>query len=45
MQAMGNKRAGLPFTVIVDRQGRVVASKLGPMKAAEIEAAFQQALK
>lgn len=43
MQAMGNKRAGLPFTVVVDRQGRVVASKLGPMKAPEIEAAFEAA--
>jgi thiol-disulfide isomerase/thioredoxin len=40
MQAMGNKRAGLPFTVVVDRQGQVVASKLGPMKMPEIEAAF-----
>ncbi len=43
MQAMGNKRAGLPFTVIVDRQGKVVASKLGPMKMPEIEAAFEAA--
>lgn len=43
MQAMGNKRAGLPFTVVVDRQGRVVASKLGPMKTPEIEAAFEAA--
>jgi thiol-disulfide isomerase/thioredoxin len=45
MQAMGNKRAGLPFTVVVDRQGKVVASKLGPMKAPEIEAAFELATK
>jgi len=45
MQAMGNKRAGLPFTVVVDRQGKVVASKLGPMKAPEIEAAFEAATK
>ena len=45
MQAMGNKRAGLPFTIVVDRRGRVVASKLGPMKAPEIEAAFDAAIR
>jgi thiol-disulfide isomerase/thioredoxin len=43
MQAMGNKRAGLPFTVVVDRQGQIVASKLGPMKMPEIEAALTAA--
>lgn len=43
MQALGNTRAGLPFTLVIDRQGRLVARKLGPMNAAEVEAAFRQA--
>ncbi len=45
MQALGNTKAGLPFTLAIDRRGNVVARKLGPMKKAEVEAAFQQALK
>jgi peroxiredoxin len=45
MQALGNARSGLPYTLVIDRQGRAVASRLGPMKTADIEAAFQQALK
>ncbi len=43
MQALGNAKAGLPFTLVIDRQGRIVARKLGPMNAAEVEAAFRQA--
>jgi thiol-disulfide isomerase/thioredoxin len=45
MQAMGNTRAGLPYTLVLDRNGRVVASKLGPMKIDEMAAAFNAALK
>lgn len=45
MQALGNTRAGLPFTVVIDRQGRILSNKLGPMKAADVEAAFEQATK
>ncbi|HZV55080.1 MAG TPA: TlpA disulfide reductase family protein [Rhodocyclaceae bacterium] len=45
MQALGNGGAGLPFTVVIDRQGNIVTRKLGPMKQADVEAAFQQALK
>lgn len=29
LQALGNKVGGLPFTVVLDRQGNVVAAKLG----------------
>lgn len=43
MQALGNTRAGLPFTLVIDRHGRIVARKLGPMNPAEVEAAFRQA--
>jgi hypothetical protein len=31
MQALGNTRAGLPFTVAIDRRGEIVGSKLGAM--------------
>jgi len=45
MQVLGNSRAGLPFTVAIDRQGRMVAQKLGRMRRADIEAAAIAALK
>lgn len=45
MQALGNQRAGLPFTLAVDKRGNVVYKKLGAMKAADVEAAFDAALK
>lgn len=45
MQALGNSRAGLPYTLVLDRQGKVIASKLGPMTKDEMAAAFAAALK
>lgn len=45
MQALGNSKAGLPFTVVVNRRGEIVTSKLGAMTKAELEAASQMALK
>lgn len=39
MQALGNPPAGLPFTIAVARDGRIVARKLGLMKPADIDAA------
>lgn len=39
MQALGNSKAGLPFTVVVNRKGEIVTSKLGLMKAEDIAAA------
>jgi thiol-disulfide isomerase/thioredoxin len=39
LQALGNKVAGLPFTIVLDRQGNVVAVKLGiltPMRLQQI---------
>jgi thiol-disulfide isomerase/thioredoxin len=29
---LGNRLAGLPFTVVLDRQGRIVHTQLGPLK-------------
>ncbi|MDP1735503.1 MAG: TlpA disulfide reductase family protein [Sulfuritalea sp.] len=45
MQALGNPKAGLPYTVVVNRKGEIVASKLGAMNKAELEAATEAALK
>lgn len=44
MQALGNSRAGLPYTLVLDRQGKVIASKLGPMSQEEMAAAFGAAV-
>jgi len=45
MKALGNTRAGLPFTVAIDRRGEIVAIKLGAMNRAELDAAGEAALK
>ena len=43
IQALGNNKAGLPFTLVVDRQGKVIYTKLGVMKPADMDAAFKLA--
>jgi thiol-disulfide isomerase/thioredoxin len=45
MRALGNPKAGLPFTIVLNRQGEIVASKLGAMNRKELEAAGEAALK
>lgn len=45
MQALGNTRAGLPFTVAIGRRGEILASKLGAMNRAELDAAAEAVLK
>ena len=45
MQALGNTRAGLPFTVAINRRGEIVASKLGAMNRDELDAAAEAILK
>lgn len=45
MQALGNASAGLPFTVVIDRNGQIVSQKLGVMKQADLEAAAAAVLK
>jgi thiol-disulfide isomerase/thioredoxin len=44
MKALGNDKAGLPFTVVIDRSGKVVVRKLGAMSKADMEAAIKQIL-
>ena len=45
MRQLGNSRGGLPYTVAVDRHGRIVYSKLGLMRKADLEAAATLAVK
>jgi peroxiredoxin len=44
MRALGNTTAGLPYTLVLDRRGNVVARKLGRMSKSEMETAFVAAL-
>jgi thiol-disulfide isomerase/thioredoxin len=39
MQAMANTKAGLPFTIFIDRNGKVIQKKLGLIKKDDLEAA------
>jgi thiol-disulfide isomerase/thioredoxin len=45
MRALGNVRLGLPFTVAIDRTGKIVATKTGGIKGDELVAAANAALK
>lgn len=37
LRALGNKIAGLPFTIVLDRQGNIVAAKRGIMTPARLQ--------
>ena len=37
MRRLGNQGGGLPYTVIADRQGRVIERKLGALNGAELD--------
>jgi thiol-disulfide isomerase/thioredoxin len=43
-KALGNDLAALPFTIVVDRQGRVAATQLGPLKQAKLDALLARLL-
>jgi thiol-disulfide isomerase/thioredoxin len=45
MRKLGNSAGGLPYTVIVDRQGAVLQRKLGAYKAPELEATLAPLLR
>lgn len=45
MVALGNQQGGLPFTVVIDRQGNIVARKVGRMSSTEMATAFAAALR
>ncbi|TXG77144.1 MAG: TlpA family protein disulfide reductase [Rhodocyclaceae bacterium] len=44
LRSVGNATAGLPYTLVINRAGKVVARKLGVMNKAEMDAAYQLAL-
>ncbi|EXI82380.1 MAG: Cytochrome c biogenesis protein CcmG [Candidatus Accumulibacter appositus] len=44
MKALGNSKAGLPFSVLIDRDGRIRSSELGAMDQAEMEEAVRPIL-
>ncbi|WP_313954190.1 TlpA disulfide reductase family protein [Accumulibacter sp.] len=39
MRSLGNSKSGLPFTVLIDKDGHIRSSKLGAMSRSEMEAA------
>jgi thiol-disulfide isomerase/thioredoxin len=41
---LGNQIGGLPFTVLIDREGKIVASKTGPFEQDEAEQAVLRVL-
>lgn len=45
MQALGNTKGGLPFTLFIDRNGTIVQTKLGLLKKADLDAAGELLLK
>jgi thiol-disulfide isomerase/thioredoxin len=44
MQSLGNTRGGLPYTVVIDRNGKVVQKKMGLMRKADLDAAAELAI-
>lgn len=43
LQALGNSVAGLPYTLVLDSSGNVVAARRGPIGQARLEEALQKA--
>lgn len=44
MQALGNSKAGLPFTIVLNARGEIVKTKLGAMTRTDLDAAVKAAL-
>jgi thiol-disulfide isomerase/thioredoxin len=45
MQALGNTKGGLPYTLFIDRNGQVIQKKMGILKKADFDAAQDALLK
>lgn len=45
MRSLGNTKAGLPFTVVLNRRGQVVASHMGAINKQQLDAAVALALR
>ena len=44
-KALGNDLAALPFTIVLDRGGRVAHTQLGPLKAPQLDALLKDLLR
>lgn len=44
MRALGNTKAGLPFTLALDKRQRIVALRLGALSREQLDAAVQRAI-
>ena len=38
MQALGNSKGGLPYTLFIDRHGQVIGQKMGLVRKADLDA-------
>jgi len=45
MQALGNTKGGLPYTLFIDRNGQVFEKKMGLLKKADLDAATEKLLR
>jgi thiol-disulfide isomerase/thioredoxin len=45
MQALANTKGGLPFTLFIDRNGKVIEKKLGLIKKVDLDAVTEKLLK
>jgi thiol-disulfide isomerase/thioredoxin len=45
MQALGNTRGGLPYTLFIDRNGKVIGTKMGLIRKVDLDAAQEALLK
>ncbi|MDP2880413.1 MAG: TlpA disulfide reductase family protein [Azonexus sp.] len=45
MQALGNSKAGLPYTLFIDRNGNVIQKKMGVVRKADFDAVQEALLK
>ena len=45
MQALGNSKGGLPYTLFIDRHGQVVQKKMGIVRKADLDAVQEALLK
>lgn len=45
MQALGNNKGGLPYTLFIDRNGQVFESKMGQIRQADLDKVTERLLK
>ena len=43
-KTLGNKIMALPFTIVIDREGQVIHTQMGPLKPAKLDALIGQLL-